>query len=160
MQARENHYGLYIRDRWQVNRNLTLTLGLRYETYPLMQRVGRGHGDVRHHDQRGDPLPGAITVGSSLKQPGILPRVGFAYRLGENNVIRGGFGRTATPAPYARPLRGFFPLMISNNYVSPSGFQAVSSFTEGIPVYDGPDRSLSRVTVPTTAEVQGPESAP
>jgi outer membrane receptor protein involved in Fe transport len=155
MQARENHYGLYIRDRWQVNRNLTLTLGLRYETYPLMQRVGRGMEtyDITTNEVI---LCQSDNCGIELKQPGILPRVGFAYRLGENNVIRGGFGRTATPAPYARPLRGFFPLMISNNYVSPSGFQAVSSFTEGIPVYDGPDRSLSRVTVPTTAEVRVP----
>ena len=34
--------GFFFRDRWQVNRNLTLTLGLRYELYPTMHRADRG----------------------------------------------------------------------------------------------------------------------
>ena len=38
MSGRENQYGLYVTDRWQVNEKLTLNLGLRYEYYPLMTR--------------------------------------------------------------------------------------------------------------------------
>ena len=34
--------GLYFRDRWQVTRDLTLSLGLRFEKYPLMTRADRG----------------------------------------------------------------------------------------------------------------------
>ena len=34
--------GFYLRDRWQATRNLTLTLGLRYELYPMMSRKNRG----------------------------------------------------------------------------------------------------------------------
>ena len=30
------------RDRWQVSRNLTINIGLRYEFYPLMTRAGKG----------------------------------------------------------------------------------------------------------------------
>ena len=36
LSGRENQYGLYVADRWQVNEKLTLNLGLRYEYYPLM----------------------------------------------------------------------------------------------------------------------------
>lgn len=38
----ERQYGLYLRDRWQATRNLTLTLGLRWEYFPVFQRGDRG----------------------------------------------------------------------------------------------------------------------
>ncbi len=42
MSGRENQYGLFVADRWNVSENLTLNLGLRYEYYPLMTRADRG----------------------------------------------------------------------------------------------------------------------
>ncbi|MFN8942879.1 MAG: hypothetical protein ACK5ZJ_24455, partial [Acidobacteriota bacterium] len=39
--AREWQFGWYVQDRWQVNRKLTVSAGLRYENYPLM---GRSNG--------------------------------------------------------------------------------------------------------------------
>ena len=42
MTTREWQLGFYFRDRWQVNRNLTLTLGMRYELYPIVHRADRG----------------------------------------------------------------------------------------------------------------------
>ncbi len=42
LSGRENQYGVYVADRWQVNEKLTLNLGLRYEYYPLMTREDRG----------------------------------------------------------------------------------------------------------------------
>ncbi len=50
LSGRENQYGLYVADRWQVNEKLTLNLGLRYEYYPLMSRENRGIEllDVQH----------------------------------------------------------------------------------------------------------------
>jgi hypothetical protein len=48
--------GYYFRDRWQVSRNLTVTLGLRWEYYPIMTY---GHfGMVRF-----DPAAGNVLVG-------------------------------------------------------------------------------------------------
>jgi hypothetical protein len=46
MTGRENQFGLYMRDRWEVARNITVNLGLRAEIYPLLAlaralRVGR-----------------------------------------------------------------------------------------------------------------------
>ena len=42
MTGREWQYGLYVRDRWQVNKDLTVNVGLRWEKYPLMTRKNRG----------------------------------------------------------------------------------------------------------------------
>ena len=38
MTGREWQFGWFAQDRWQVSRKLTVTLGLRYELYPLMTR--------------------------------------------------------------------------------------------------------------------------
>jgi len=40
MTGREWQFGWYARDRWQVNRNLTINYGMRIERYPLMTRGG------------------------------------------------------------------------------------------------------------------------
>jgi outer membrane receptor protein involved in Fe transport len=38
--VREWQHGLYFRDQWQATRNLTVTLGLRWEYYPIIGRGG------------------------------------------------------------------------------------------------------------------------
>jgi outer membrane receptor protein involved in Fe transport len=85
MTTREWQYGLYFRDRWQVNRNFTLNLGARYEYYPLMTR-GDGRGI-----ERWDPATNLVTIGGVGNVPKnngmttskklFAPRVGFAWRL-------------------------------------------------------------------------------
>ena len=44
MTGREWQFGWYGQDRWQVSRNLTVSIGLRYEFYPLMTR-SNGYGN-------------------------------------------------------------------------------------------------------------------
>src|SRR5581483_9126597 len=88
MTTREWQFGFYVRDRWQVSRNLTLTLGLRYELYPIMHR------------------PDSVGIESSKLM--FAPRLGLAYRLGNDTVIRAGYGLTYDPMPFGRPLRGFY----------------------------------------------------
>ena len=39
MTGRENQFGFYVSDRWQVNEKLTLNLGLRYEYVPFEDAV-------------------------------------------------------------------------------------------------------------------------
>ncbi|MGH9799961.1 MAG: carboxypeptidase regulatory-like domain-containing protein, partial [Blastocatellia bacterium] len=42
MTTRELQMGFFVSDRWQVTRNLTLNLGMRYELFPIMHRADRG----------------------------------------------------------------------------------------------------------------------
>ncbi len=109
--------GWYIRDRWQVTPRLTLNLGLRYELYPIMTRAGRGGIEYW------DPATNIISLGGAGGNPKDLgiatskkmfaPCLGIAYRVTDRMVVRAGFGITYNPMPLARPLRGFFPLVIA-----------------------------------------------
>ena len=75
--------GFYFRDRWQVNRRLTLNLGLRWEYYPMVTRDTRG---VERYDwttnqmliggMGNTPTDTGVTVSKKL----FAPRFGLAYR--------------------------------------------------------------------------------
>ena len=71
--------------------------------------------------------------GFDVDHPNFLPRIGFAYRLGEDNVIRGGYGRTVSPSPLSRPLRGFYPLTIANSFPSSNSFTSGLELPAGDP---------------------------
>jgi hypothetical protein len=146
MTGREWQFGWYARDRWQVNRNLTLNIGLRYEWYPLMTRCcGKGlerydpSTNLLYLGGRGDvPVDTGFTVSKKL----FAPRVGLAYRLGENTVIRSGYGISYDPIPFSRPLRGFYPLTINYQYVGNSGFLPGLNLASGVPAPNFPNVDL------------------
>jgi hypothetical protein len=150
--------GFFVRDRWQVSRKLTVNLGLRYELYPMMTRSG--YGGIEQWDEktnlvqlggRGDN-PKDLGIGTSKKL--FAPRVGFAYRLDENTVVRSGYGLTYNPMPFARPLRGFYPLTVAQEFVSPSAYIPYGTTEAGIPAFSGPDLSQSAVVLPPTAQMR------
>jgi len=160
MTTREWQFGWYAQDRWQVSRNLTLSLGLRYELYPLMSRCcGKG---IERYDPatnnvylggRGNiPTDAGVTVSHKL----FAPRVGLAYRLGDKTVIRSGYGLNYDPIPFSRPLRGFYPLTINSNTQAPNSFASASSLALGIPAFSGPDLSTGIVQLPGGASERSP----
>jgi outer membrane receptor protein involved in Fe transport len=100
--------GFYFQDDWKVTPRLTLNLGLRYEwSTPYIERFNR----VQFTDFSGDSgitVPGLPLVPGTLKGTTIFPngsnrhvpvdrnnwapRLGFAYQLTPNTVLRGGAG--------------------------------------------------------------------
>jgi hypothetical protein len=74
----EPHSSVYFEDRWQLRKNLTLDLGLRYEV-----------DDIR------DPIP--------TDKNNFAPRVGFAWDVFSDHrtIVRGGFGIFYAPTNYA-----------------------------------------------------------
>ena len=138
--GREWQFGWYVRDRWQVSRNLTINIGLRYEFYPLMTRAGKG---IERYDpgnqpgaprrSRQQPDNAGITVSHKL----FAPRVGLAYRLGDKTVIRAGYGINFDPIPFSRPLRGWYPLVIDAAFTAPNGFAPAGTIEQGVPNSSG-----------------------
>ena len=149
---------LYFRDRWQVTPKLTLSLGLRYELFPLQTRGGRG--GIEGYD----PTTNLVSVGGLGNVPpglGITtshklfaPRFGLAYRLNNVTVVRTGYGITYNPMPLARPLRGFFPLVFASTFNSPNNFQPEGTLAQGIPDIVLPDISSGHVPLPATAAMR------
>lgn len=104
---KQTYTGFFVQDDWRVTSRLTLNLGLRWEyESPMSERYDRQNRGFDFTDA--NPLQAQVT-GLALKG-GLLfttpnqplpfvrdlnnwgPRLGFAYRIGENTVLRGGFG--------------------------------------------------------------------
>jgi Carboxypeptidase regulatory-like domain/TonB dependent receptor-like, beta-barrel len=157
--GREWQYGVYIRDRFQVTKDLTLNLGVRWEKYPLMTRADRG---IEYYDDTNNTvLLGGVggnpeDLGIEVKHQHFLPRIGFSYRMGDNNVFRGGYGVTVSPIPFSRPLRGFFPATITNDIYGDSDYLAAGTLEEGIPLFYGPDAGSGVLPLPNNAGMGSP----
>jgi hypothetical protein len=152
MTTREWLIGLYFRDRWQVNRKLTLTLGLRYEYFPLMTRA---HSGIERYDLDTNKVYlgryGGVddNVGVHVSKLGFGPRVGFAYRMGDKGVLRAGFGITIDPYPSARPLRSPYPVVIFSDHIADTR-QYIGTLATGIPAIVRPDLSKGIIDIPPT----------
>jgi hypothetical protein len=164
MQTREWQLAWYFRDRWQVSRRLTLSLGLRYEYYPLINRGQRGIEQWNPYTNiillgglGNTPRNAGITVSKKL----FAPRFGFAYRVGENNVIRGGYGLNYDPLPFSRPLRGQYPATLIGSWSAgtaeaafrESAYGWYNTLDKGIPDVPTPDVSKGAIELPISVDM-------
>ncbi|PYR88411.1 MAG: hypothetical protein DMF84_28425 [Acidobacteria bacterium] len=86
--------GFFINDAWEVSRNVTLSLGLRYELNSPVQTYA-GLASMLAEDfetiiPSSFPAKGFEFTKANYKD--IAPRLGATYRLGEKTVLRAGFG--------------------------------------------------------------------
>ena len=134
---RGNELFTYAEDRWQVSRKLTLNLGLRWEFYPPF--TPRGPGRFSNYD----PTTNSLVIAGIGSNPSDLgrkthykdfaPRIGFAYRLTEQTVVRGGFALSYFPFPdndYAFD----FPVLQNNAFPDACGCGFGQSQVSGGPV--------------------------
>jgi hypothetical protein len=113
------YQGYFAQDTWQVTKKLTATLGIRYEL-PGTFLAGHGWADT-FNPKEINPIvgvPGAFDLVNSAQHPasGVTnenwtnfePRLGVAYRVSNETVVRAGWGRYVTPvglAFYSEPLQ-------------------------------------------------------
>jgi hypothetical protein len=160
MTGRENQYGLYVSDRWQPTEKLTVNLGLRYEYYPLMSRADRGLELLDYNTFMiklgglgGNPKDLGIKVDKGL----FAPRLGLAYRIDENTVLRTGYGKTFNPLPWSRPLRGFYPATIAYSDAGINGFTPYGTLAAGIPGAPNPDIASGNIPLPRGVDMRSPD---
>jgi hypothetical protein len=117
---------LYIGDTWRATSKLTVNAGLRWEYYPMITRDGVSKFEVYNPATNTLKLGGLggnpVHLGVTSSKLDFAPRLGLAYRLDRNTVVRGAFGITYDTLPLERPLRGFWPYTIgANNFVALPG---------------------------------------
>src|SRR5947207_11603156 len=111
----------------------------------------------------GNPDHLGVTTSKKL----FAPRVGLAYQVSENTVVRSGFGITVDPLPLARPLRGFYPFTVGSNFSGVDSFAPAGTFSPlttpivlppgapplpvGIPPICCPDISSGTIPLPAQA---------
>ncbi|HJZ82144.1 MAG TPA: TonB-dependent receptor, partial [Pyrinomonadaceae bacterium] len=156
--GREWQNAIYVRDRWRVTPKLTVNLGLRLENYPLMHRANSGVERLDYSTYTvllGGRGSVPEDVGLKLQTWYFAPRLGVAYRLGEKQVVRVGYGRTINPLPWSRPLRGSFPYDINFNAAADQ-FLSVTTLAAGIPTVPIPDFKSGKVLLPAGVFMRSP----
>jgi hypothetical protein len=104
-QYRRNTWGFFVQDTWKVTRNLTLDYGVRYDLQQpnreLWNRTSTFNTKVVNPNANG-LLGGVLYAGSGpgrcnctlvpIYPYAIAPRLGVAYRVNSQTVLRGGVG--------------------------------------------------------------------
>ena len=108
---------LFVQDNWRVNQKLVINAGLRWEPYfPYTDTLKRipcfrsGQVSQRYPNAPAGLIyagdPGCPAGGTNGDPANISPRVGFAYRIGQAMVLRGGMGLYST-LPNTDQINGF-----------------------------------------------------
>jgi hypothetical protein len=149
-------YGVYIRDQFQLTRNLTVSAGVRWEYYPVPQHADRG---IELFDFTTNRLlmcglgNSPIDCGIKVQKDLFTPRVGLAYRAGESMVFRAGYSRNPQNDNMIGGRMRNFPVNVQINDVAVGGnnFTPVGSFSEGYPLL--PILNLNQPTLEVPAGV-------
>ncbi|HTV00746.1 MAG TPA: TonB-dependent receptor, partial [Luteitalea sp.] len=157
MTTNEDQYGLYINDRWQVNDKLTVNAGIRWEYYPLMRRDNRSFEQLDLATFQVRFADDATALGYKAQKNLFAPRLGAAYRVNDDTVVRAGYGRTFNPMPWSRPLRGFYPLSIGYSGAGPNAFTPYGTLAQGIPAAPATDISSGSLLLPRGVDMRTPE---
>lgn len=162
----------YLQDQWQMTPKMTLTYGLRWELYPFgyadngkgLRWLNLQTGIVSIGGFGGIPRNDGVDVGHGQ----FLPRVGFAYNVRPDTVIRAGYGLTADPYdPYHVMLNAYPSLLLDTNlppvtadYVPAASLTGLNgtglgsgsySVPTGIALIPQPSLSSGQIALPKTA---------
>ena len=147
---RENVFGFYGQDRWQIGRRLTLTYALRYEIYPYC--TSDHFGGMWYNPATNITLIGG--KGGIPQNPGVNtgngnlgPRFGIAYRVTDRTVMRAGYGITTEPGNF-RYMVNMYPFVLSSTYTGANSYSAAGSLTTGIPSMSFPSLAQGTVALP------------
>ena len=151
--SRNWQFSLFAKDQWQIGRDLTASLGVRWDYFPMGTRTTRG---MERFDYANNQMlicgvaSIATDCGYDMGAGDFSPRFGLAYRASESLVIRGGYGINYDPYPLAfvRDLLGNYPSSINLTVTSPNAFQFAGRLADGIPAVQIPDISSGVIAVP------------
>jgi hypothetical protein len=128
---------LFMHDKWQARRNVTVDLGLRWEYYTPLAGL-EGKGSLANYDPETNTIRvagyGSVDNALNVKKnfTNFTPRTGISWRLNEKTVARAGYGASTIPFP---DNRFAFNYPVKQNYsgTRANNFQRAGSMATGFP---------------------------
>jgi outer membrane receptor protein involved in Fe transport len=143
-EERQNRWFFYGQDQWKATRKLTINYGLRWEIYRPQTVTGAGKGGFVDVDTGEVLVAGSPGVGLDLNVEGtfntLAPRVGVAYRVTDNTVLRMGYGRGydigVFGSVFGHNVTQNLPVLGIQSLQPPRNFDAVFTLAQGPPALD------------------------
>ena len=154
--TRSTMFNTYVSDKWQATRNVSVSLGMRWEYFPLPTRADRG---MERYDFINNKMMicgvGSVPedCGTKVSKRTFSPSLGIAWRVNDKTVVRTGFGINWDPWNIARSLRTNYPVLVVLNGQAPNSFQPASRIEQGIPLIPKPDLGNGVINIPSNYAV-------
>jgi hypothetical protein len=157
--TRNWQYSFFVKDQWQASRKLTVSIGTRWDRFPMGTRATTGMERYNFETNqmllcgRGN-VP--LDCGYDIGWKAFSPRVGLAWRATDTWVFRAGYGINYDPYPLAfvRDLIGNYPSGLNLSVSAPNSLQFASRLRDGIPAIQAPDISSGVIPVPAGYQVR------
>ncbi len=151
-------HSLYARDKWDVTKRLTLSLGLRWDYFGVPTRL-EGQGLEIYDFNTGQlKLCGVGSqprnCGFSMGKKYFAPRLGMAYRPTDTMVIRAGYGIAWDPVNIGRNPLQTYPMVSIDNFPAANNYQFYSEIARGLPAVPAPNLGNGVVTPPNTVSLE------
>jgi hypothetical protein len=151
--AEQRAYAIFAGDTWKISQRLTLNYGLRWDKFtPTWESnnqlaffsfapnpgAGGRPGSLAYSGDKWGPASFGAQYPETPFNAGIAPRLGVAYKVDDQTVVRAGYGMFYTQAFYpgwggGMSLDGFNPLLNFGN--SFSGYVPSFYLDNGFPAY-------------------------
>jgi len=147
-------WSFYIQDQWNVNKKLSVTIGTRWEYYPVPSRVGSG---IEAYNFQTNTIelcgqgPNNSTCGITVQKDLFAPRIGIAYRPTEKLVVRLGYSINPEQQNMFRDGIYTYPIRLDFTQSGLSTYDPAGSLTTGIPLQAAPNIVNGGVTLPVGA---------
>ena len=153
---RQTNLGLYVQDIWRVNNRLTLNYGLRWDYFTPVTSPKKG-GLANFDPNTGYILLaglGDVSNSADVETPlrDFAPRIGFAFKLTQNTVIRAGLGRSFFSSGYDATfyhLTSFYPIIAQQQVTQTNLYQTVFQINQAPPNAAAPE-------LPSSGRLQAP----
>jgi hypothetical protein len=138
---RQNRMFYFVQDTWRATQKLTITYGVRWDTWFPDFALHSGQGgryDVTTNTVFVAGVGGVSASGNSKAQlKNFAPRLGIAYAFNDKTVVRTGYGRSYFQGTFGWNFNNLaantYPTIVNQNITSNSPFQAVFPLTTAPP---------------------------
>jgi Carboxypeptidase regulatory-like domain/TonB dependent receptor len=138
---RQNRMFFFGQDTWRATTKLTITYGLRWDTWFPDRSLNAGQGgryDVTSNTVFIPGVGGVSLSGNSQTQwTNFSPRLGIAYAINEKTVIRTGYGRGYSQGTFGWTFNNIaadvYPSIVNQSISPPATFQPIFPITTAPP---------------------------